>query len=95
MTMSFAQRSRLAELDLVRVFDQDLDSFERMEAIDEAVARLAVDGGRTHLLAMIGLLHAAVDFHLASVASSATEHGTKVNDALDALIRDQIAGDGR
>jgi hypothetical protein len=86
MTMSFAERSRLAELELVRVFDQDLDSFERMEAIDEAVARLADEGGRTQLLATIGLLHAAVDFHLSSVALSATETGTKVDDLLDSLI---------
>ncbi len=85
--MSFAQRSQLAELDLVRLFDEDLDSFERMEAVDHAVARLAVDSGRTQQLATIGLLHAALDFHLSNVEVSATAHGTQVGDVLDELIR--------
>jgi hypothetical protein len=84
--MSFAQRSQVAELELLQVFDQDLDSFERMEAIDRAVARLAEEGGRTQLLATIGLLHAALDFHLAGVTRAAAENGVKVEETLDAMI---------
>jgi hypothetical protein len=86
LSMPFALRSQLAELELIRLFNEDLDSFERMEAIDEAIARLAEDAGRTQFLATIGLLHAALDFHMASITATAADDGTKVNDILDALV---------